>query len=155
MPPPINDLKDVGIQEHYYSFYEDWTPEKHYQVAKKHFGFNPNPMGRSEGTYTDFASLDDKTDGFHYYLMFIKFGIGRATSDAAHQIRQNIITRDEGVDLVLKFDGEYPKLYEKEFLDYMEMDSITLNQIIDKFRRPIIWKKDGKDWHLRQQVSKT
>ncbi len=155
MPPPINDLKDVGIQEHYYSFYEDWTPEKHYQIAKKHFGFNPNPMGRSEGTYTDFASLDDKTDGFHYYLMFIKFGIGRATSDAAHQIRQNIITRDEGVDLVLKFDGEYPKLYEKEFLDYMEMDSITLNQIIDKFRRPIIWKKDGKDWHLRQQVSKT
>ena len=86
--------------------------------------------------------------------MFIKFGIGRATSDAAHQIRQNMITRDEGVDLVLKYDGEYPSFYENEFLDYMKMDKTILNQIIDKFRRPLIWKKDGKNWHLRQQVSK-
>lgn len=153
MPPPKEELKDVGIQEHYFSYYEDWKPENHYDIAKKYLGFQPSPT-RSEGTYTNFASLDDKTDGFHYYLMFIKFGIGRATSDAAHQIRQNVITRDEGVDLVLKHDGEYPKLYEKDFLEYMEMDSITLNQIIDKFRRSIIWKKNDEKWNLRQQVSK-
>jgi len=154
MPPSKNDLKEVGIQEHYYSYYEDWTPEKHYEIAKKYFNFKPNPRGRSEGTYTDFASLDDKTDGFHYYLMFIKFGIGRTTSDAAHQIRQGVISRDEGVELVLKYDGEYPSLYEQSFLDYMELDKITLNQIIDKFRRPIIWKKDNDIWCLQKQVTK-
>ena len=86
--------------------------------------------------------------------MFIKFGIGRATSDAAHQVRDGIITRDEAVDLVLQYDGEYPKLYEKEFLDYMEMDKNMLNQVFDKFRRPIIWKKDSDEWKLRQQVTK-
>ena len=37
MPPSQNDLKDVGIQEHYYSYYEDWTPEKHFEIAKKYF----------------------------------------------------------------------------------------------------------------------
>ena len=153
LPPPIEELKNVGVGEHYFSYYEDWKPEKHYEVAKEHLGYQPNSI-RSEGTYTDFASLDDKTDGFHYYLMFIKFGIGRATSDAAHQIRDGLITRDEGVDLVLKYDGEYPKLYEKEFLDYMDIDKTALNQIIDKFRRPVIWMKDGENWILRQQVTK-
>lgn len=154
MPPSVQDLKNVGIEEHYYSYYEDWMPEKHYEVAKKHFNFLTNPAGRSEGTYTDFASLDDKTDGFHYYLMFIKFGIGRATSDAAHQIRHKIITRDEGVELVLKYDGEYPKMFENEFLDYMNMNKNELENIIDKFRREIIWKKENNEWLLKQQVTK-
>jgi N-acetyl sugar amidotransferase len=153
LPPPLEDLKNVGVEEHYFSYYENWKPELHYEVAKKYLGYKPNPT-RSEGTYTDFASLDDKTDGFHYYMMFIKFGIGRATSDAAHQIRDGIITRDQGVDLVRQYDGEYPKLYEKDFLDYMSMDKDFLNTIFDKFRRPIIWKKDGGKWKLRHQVAK-
>ena len=152
-PPPLSDLEKIGIQMHYFSYYDPWKPEEHYEIAKQHFGFQPNST-RSEGTYTDFASLDDKTDGFHYYLMFIKFGIGRATSDAAHQIRDEIITRDEGVDLVLQYDGEYPKLYEKEFLDYMKMTPEELRDTIDKFRRSIVWKKENDDWKLRQQVSK-
>jgi len=151
--PPLSELQKLGIQEHYFSYYDPWKPEKHYEIAKNHLGFKPNST-RSEGTYTDFASLDDKTDGFHYYLMFAKFGIGRATSDAAHQIRDDIITRDEGVDLVLQYDGEYPKLHEKEFLDYMEMDQEELQKTIDKFRRPIIWKKENENWILKQQVSK-
>lgn len=151
--PPLSDLQRVGVKMHYFSYYESWIPENHLEIAEKHCGFKPNSI-RTEGTYTNFASLDDKTDGFHYYLMFIKFGIGRATSDAAHQIRDEIITRDEGVDLVLQYDGEYPKLYEKEFLDYMEMDNEELETIINKFRRPIVWKKQNENWVLKQQVTK-
>ena len=41
--------------------------------------------------------------------MFIKFGIGRATSDAAHEVRDGKITREEAVYLVNKYDGEFPK----------------------------------------------
>ena len=39
-------------------------------------------------------------------MSYIKFGIGRATSDAAHEIRDGHITREEGVQLVEKFDHE-------------------------------------------------
>ena len=48
-------------------------------------------------------------DGLHYYTWFIKTGRGRATEDAALEIRNKIITRDEGKRLVKKFDGEFPK----------------------------------------------
>jgi len=153
MPPSQAELKKIGVEEHYYSYYDIWLPEKHYDIAKKHLGFKPSPT-RSEGTYTNFASLDDKTDGIHYYMAFIKFGIGRATSDAAHQIRDGLITRDGGVDLVHKYDGEFPATYLKEFLEYVDMNMDALFRTIDKFRRPIIWKKVNGQWKLRQQVQK-
>jgi len=152
--PSLKDLKSIGVEAHYFSYYDNWNPEQHYEVAKEHTGFRPNPEGRTEGTYTDFASLDDKTDGFHYYMAFIKFGIGRTTADTSHQIRDGLITRDEGVDLVHQYDGEFPSRYLKEFLEYMEMDIDTLNKTIDKFRRPLIWRKSNGQWKLRQQVAK-
>lgn len=154
MSPTKKEIESIRLEAHYFSYYDYWSPENHYKVAKKYLGFRSNPDGRSEGTYTDYASLDDKTDGFHYYLAFIKFGIARATSDASHQIRDSIITRDEGVDKVLKYDNEFPKKYLHEFLDYMNMDLKELHRIINKFRRSIIWKKENGKWKLRHHVSK-
>ena len=152
--PSLKEIKANKIEAHYFSYYNFWDPQEHYDVSKQKTGFKENPEGRSEGTYTDYASLDDKTDGFHYYMAFIKFGIGRATADAANQIRNGTITRDEGVDLVHQYDDEFPTRYLKEFLEYMEMDMNSLNKTIDKFRRAIIWKKTSGQWKLRQQVTK-
>jgi len=153
LPPLKKELDKIRVEEYFFSYFEYWKPEQHYEIAKQHCGFKPNST-RSEGTYTNFASLDDKTDGFHYYLMFIKQGIGRATSDSAHQVRQEIITRDEGVELVRKYDGEFPSQHLDLFLDYIEMNIDELNQVFDKFRREIIWKKENNDWKLKQQITK-
>lgn len=153
LPPTKSQLDKLKVEEYYFSYFEYWKPEEHYEVAKQHCGYKPNSK-RTEGTYTDFASLDDKLDGFHYYLMFIKQGIGRATSDSAHQVRQEIITRDEGVELVQKYDGEFPSEYLDLFLDYMQMDMDELNKVFDNYRRDIIWKKENNDWKLKQQITK-
>jgi N-acetyl sugar amidotransferase len=153
MPPKNDRIQETKMEAHYMSYYEEWKPEQHYEIAKKHTGFE-HLENRTEGTFTNYASLDDKTDGFHYYMAFIKYGIGRTTSDASHQIRDNIITRDEAVELVLQYDGEYPKLYEKEFLEYLEIDDQKLKQIIDKFRRSLIWGKDDDEWVLNHIVKK-
>ena len=86
--------------------------------------------------------------------MFIKQGIGRATSDTAHQVRQEVITRDEGVELVRNYDGEFPSQHLDLFLDYMDMSMDELNQVFDKYRRSIIWKKENEEWKLKQQITK-
>ena len=39
--------------------------------SKQKTGFEVNPDGRTEGTYTKYSSLDDKLDGLHYYTWFI------------------------------------------------------------------------------------
>ena len=116
IPPSIDEILSKKINRKFWSYYNFWDPQEHYYYSSKNTAFMANPDGRSEGTYSKYASLDDAIDGFHYYFMFLKFGIGRATSDAAHEIRDKHITRNEGVKLVRKYDGEFPKKYFKEFL---------------------------------------
>lgn len=152
MPPSRQEMENQKIQMHFFSYYRKWVPQEHYYYAVEHTGFKPNSE-RNEGTYSKYASLDDKLDGFHYYLMFIKFGIGRATSDTAHEIRDGHLTREEGVNLVRKYDGEFPRKYFKVFLDYCGMTEEHFWEVIDSWRSPHLWEKDGKGWALKHQVS--
>ena len=85
--------------------------------------------------------------------MFLKFGIGRATSDAAHEIRDNHLTRDEAVRLVKKYDGEFPKKHYKKFLDYCNLTEIEFQQICDSWRAKHLWTNKNKKWQLVKQVS--
>ena len=153
LPPNLEKIKSHKVEEHYFSYYENWKPEINYDIAKKFLNFKPNNV-RSEGTYTSHASLDDKTDGFHYYMRYIKFGLGRCVEDAAHEIRDGHITREEGVRLVEKYDGEFPEKSFKIFLEYMDITEKEFWLIVDRFRQKHIWKKSGSKWILRNKVYK-
>jgi N-acetyl sugar amidotransferase len=153
MPPSIAEMDAVGVQCHFFGYYHRWTPQENYYCATEHTGFQANPDGRSEGTYSKYASLDDRIDGFHYYLGFIKFGIGRATSDAAHEIRDSHLTREEGVALVRQFDSEFPKKNFREFLNYTGLTEQEFWKIVDSYRSPHLWEKVNGEWELKYQVS--
>ena len=152
--PPLEELDKVGVQMHWFSYYKKWVPQENYYYAVEHTGFQANPDGRSEGTYSKYASLDDRTDGFHYYLGFIKFGIGRATSDAAHEIRDGHLTREEGVALVHRYDGEFPKKYFQEFLQYLNITEEALWEVVNFYRSlsPHLWEHRKSEWVLKHGV---
>jgi N-acetyl sugar amidotransferase len=151
--PPLDAMKKLGLQSHWFSYYKKWDPHSNYYYAQKHCGFEPNPDGRSEGTFSKYASLDDKTDGFHFYLQFIKFGFGRCTSEASMEIRCGHITRDEAISLVKKYDGEFPSRYFKEYLEYLDLTEEEFWLIINKFRPDHLWEKVDKEWRLKFQIS--
>tara|TARA_Y100000034_G_C6900269_1_gene416124 strand:+ start:1446 stop:2729 length:1284 start_codon:yes stop_codon:yes gene_type:complete len=148
-PPSVDDFKQSGIQMHWFGFYEKWVPQENFYYSVEHTGFEANPDGRSEGTYSKYASLDDQMDGLHYYLMLLKFGICRATSDSAHEVRDGHITREEAVALVKKYDGEFPTKYYKEFKKFIGMTDEEIWTVIEKFRSPHIWKVVDGNWRLR------
>jgi N-acetyl sugar amidotransferase len=150
-PPSVDILSKRGIQMHWYSYYHKWVPQENYYYAVENTGFQANPE-RSEGTYSKYASLDDRLDGFHFYLAYIKFGISRATSDSAHEIRDGHITRDEGVALVRRYDGEFPSKYFKEFLDYLDITEEHFWEVVDSWRPEHLWVKENGHWKLRHQV---
>ena len=108
----------------------------------------PNPV-RTEGTYQKYQSIDDKLDGFFFYTRYIKFSVGRTMMDSAMEIRNGHITKKEGLDLIKKFDGEYPAKYEKEFCDYIGIKKEELSNLIDKFRPEHIWTKRSNHWILK------
>jgi N-acetyl sugar amidotransferase len=152
LPANVDELQKVGVDVQYLGYYIKWTPQECYYYSVEHAGFEANTE-RTEGTYSKYNSIDDKTDGYHYWTTFIKFGIGRATYDAAQEIRNHHITRDEGVALVRRFDGELPRKFLPEFLDYLAMDEAEFLEIADKFRSPHLWKQVGGQWQRRYIVS--
>ena len=132
-------------------FYLNYNPQSNFYFASEHSEFKVNPY-RSEGTYTKYSSLDDKLDNLHFYTWFIKTGRGRATEDAALEVRNKIITREEAIALVKKYDGEFPKRYFKEILDYLQISEDEFVKTIDSFRPDYLWKKNKDGWKLKQAV---
>lgn len=146
--------KSFGFEDFmicFFSYFKFWDPQENFYYAQKNCNFTVNDE-RNEGTFSKYASLDDKLDGFHYYLSYIKFGIGRCTSDAAHEIRDGKIERDEGIELVRKYDGEFPQKYFKEFLEYISITENEFFEIIDMWRSEHLWHKVNNNWKLKKTI---
>ena len=144
-------LREKKIEFHYLGYYLKWDPQECYYYSYENTGFSPN-VERTQGSYSKYSSIDDKIDYFHYYTTLIKFGIGRTTYDASQEIRNDKITRDEGVTLVKKFDQEFPDKYFKEFLDYIDLTETQFWKNINKFRPPHLWVKEKNRYKLKYQV---
>ena len=152
MPPTAEELSKSDILVHYLGYYLKWTPQEVYYYAVENTGFQARPF-RTQGTYSKYNSIDDKIDDLHYYTTFIKFGIGRTTYDASQEIRNNHITREEGVALAKKFDGEFPDKYFNEIMEYLDINpEVFKNELCDKFRSPHLWNKENGVWKLRHNV---
>ena len=169
LPANPEEIAESRTEVHYLGFYLKWHPQSCYYYAHEYGGFEASPE-RTPGTYSKYNSIDDRIDDFHYYTTFIKFGIGRATYDAAQEIRSGDITRDEGVALVRQFDGEFPDRFKDEIYDYLSispeqfpvasqqfeefrMHDEYFQLLTDSFRSPHIWMHTGDTWKLRERVS--
>jgi N-acetyl sugar amidotransferase len=151
LPVDAMRLKDVGTEVHYLSYYVKWDPQECYYYASEHCGFQAN-SARTEGSYSKYSSIDDRIDPLHYYTTLIKFGIGRATYDAAQEIRNGKITREEGVALVRRFDEEFPGKYFREILDYMGIDESRFWGVVEQARSPHLWRRTDEEWVLRHPI---
>ncbi|TKC05264.1 N-acetyl sugar amidotransferase [Pedobacter frigoris] len=153
LPPKAEELERANIEVHYLGYYLKWTPQEVYYYAVENTGFKARPF-RTQGTYSKYSGIDDKIDDLHFYTTFIKFGIGRTTYDASQEIRNRHLTREEGIALVNRFDGEFPDRYFDEVMQYIGMKPEDFHALCDKFRSPHLWGKDedGK-WKLRHNVA--
>lgn len=168
MPADPELIKKTGTEVHYLGYYLKWHPQSCYYFAAEKGGFEPSPE-RTPGTYSKYNSIDDRIDDFHYYATFIKFGIGRATYDAAQEIRSGDIDRNEGVALVQRYDGEFPERFADEIFRYLSIpesefpmaskmfESPTVDReyfmrLADTFRSPHLWTCVNNNWSLRKAV---
>jgi N-acetyl sugar amidotransferase len=151
-PPALTEFKKAGIKgKHYFGYYKKWTPQENFFYAAENTGFQPNPE-RTEGTYSKYASIDDKLDGMHYYMKYIKFGFARATDDASHEVRDGHISREEAISLIKIYDGEFPKKYFNDFLNYLNITSAEFWDVVDSWRPPHLWTKESNQWKLKKTI---
>jgi N-acetyl sugar amidotransferase len=144
IPPDSWNAKVV-----YYSHYEKWDIYNNAQFAREKYGFET--LERSIGSFEGFDSVDDHIDDLDYWLMMVKFGFGRATRMASRLIQNGHMTRQAGLELVRRYDGEFPELLIPKILDYLGMDRAEFDRTVDLHRNPEIWSMEEGKWSLLHQ----
>lgn len=168
LPANPNEIEEKKVEVHYLGYYLKWHPQACYYYAVEHGGFQASPE-RTPGTYSKYNSIDDRIDDFHYHTTGVKFGIGRASYDAAQEIRSRDITREEGVALVKRFDHEFPERFAEEIFKYLSIPANEFpeaskmfeqpiftreyyDRLTDNFRSPHLWKWEDNQWKQRYAV---
>ena len=116
----------------FFSHFHPWDSYKNYLVAKKYCGLEELDH-TSQGTFTNFAQNDQSLYLLHCYLMYLKFGFGRATQDAGIEIRRGAISREQAINLVNLYDGQFPEEYIKDYLKYYKISKSKFYQTLNKF----------------------
>ena len=148
--PSDEEIDKVGVIGVFLGHYFFWDARKQLEIVKEH-GFLAKEDGPVEGTYTNYENLDEKMHGLHDYLKYVKYGFGRATDHACIDIRNNRLTREEGLKLVKQFDGKYPHFGVNEFVKYSEMSKKEIDDILNSFTNSMLFQQDENGYFLRDE----
>ena len=138
--PEDEEIKKNNIKITHWSFFENWDPYRNYETAKKYCGLEEN-VSLNTGTYTNFGQTDQKLFFLHTYLMYLKFGFGRATMDAGIDVRRGAMTREQAVQLVKMYDNACPDYLFEEYCDYYKMSMEAFLDNIDKWANKKLFTK--------------
>lgn len=147
--PDLDEIQRGGVTAYYFSYFNRWSMFENYQYIKSKYHFKTCPKGRTDGTFTNFDSLDDKFDNVYYYMQFVKFGFGRCVRDACRLIQNDQMTREEGLHLAQKYDDEFPHEFFQDVLEYLNLTEQEFHELVDKHRNEEIWKKENHVWGLK------
>lgn len=139
--PSEIDLKKVGITGIFLGYFIKWDARPQVKLMQKYgFSISIKPI---EGTYTNYENLDCGLVAIHDYLKFVKYGFCRACDHACLDIRNTRLTRQEGIELIKKYDGKIPRESVKHFLKHFDMTETEFFKVCDSFTNKAIFKTDS------------
>jgi N-acetyl sugar amidotransferase len=149
--PSKEEYKKLKITITHYSFYENWDPYRNYIVAKEHCGLREKES-LNKGTYTNFAQNDSDLFPLHMYFMYLKFGFGRTTSDAAIDVRRGAMSRNQAIELIKLYDNYCPEQLFDKYCDYYEMTKKNFLKNIDKWANKELFEKSKGRWKPKFKI---
>lgn len=139
--PSDEDIERLGLRGIFISNYFGWNQLDHLRQMIDLYGFEvyDRPFDR---TYRRDSNINDIHDnGIHDWMKYVKFGYGRATDHACRDIRNGVMTRDQGIERVREYDhvvpGDIPR-----WLEYTGWTRSQLEREADRFRSVRVWAKD-------------
>jgi N-acetyl sugar amidotransferase len=148
--PPDEEIERVGVRGIYLSNYVLWNAREHAEFVIRELGFES--AQRRDRTFNIYGKTDDiHANGLHDYLKYLKFGYGRATDDAANEIRHGRMTREQGIELVMRYDPVRP--FDMDiFLRKVGITEAEFMQLVDPMRDPAIWEKANGAWRVKDHI---
>jgi N-acetyl sugar amidotransferase len=146
--PTDEEISEVGLSFTHWSYFEPWDSYRNYVTAKEHCGLIEKDEGNLD-TFTNFSQNDQALYALHAYLMYLKFGFGRATQDAGIEIRRGSMTREQGLNLVKMYDNAYPHDLIDTFLNYYKMTKEEFDAVLDTYANKDLFEKIDGIWQPR------
>jgi N-acetyl sugar amidotransferase len=144
--PSDEEIDNVGVRGLYLANFTDWDANEHVKLVQELYGWQHSRQP-FERTYRNYSNLDDMHEnGIHDYLKFIKLGYGRASDHACKDIRAGIMTRENGIGMVRKYDSVKPRKDLDRWLKYVGMTEEEFDHICDTFRDPRVWSVEDGKW---------
>lgn len=135
----------------HWSFWEGWDSYRNYVVAKDYCGLKEKDDTNS-GTFTNFAQNDQALYALHAYLMYLKFGFGRATQDAGIEIRRGAMSRNQAINLVQLYDNCYPEEFEQTYLEYYKISKEEFQNVLEKWVNKDLFELHNHRWTPKFRV---
>ena len=149
--PTENEILDSELKFTHFSYFEPWDSYRNYLVAKEHCGLQENKES-NVGTFTNFAQNDQALATLHYYLMYLKFGFGRATQDAGIEIRRGSMDRNQAINLVKVYDNQFPEQFIDLYLDYYQMTRLQFDEVLESCVNKDLFKLSDGKWMPKFEV---
>lgn len=108
--PSQEEIDAAGVFGIHLGDYIFWDDERQMEFLRDTYGWKDTQM---EGTYKRYKSVEDIMSGMHDFTCYLKRGFGRCTMQASIDVRNGLLTREEGFVLIRRYDPERP-----EALDY-------------------------------------
>lgn len=150
--PSDEEIEEVGVRGIYLGNYFRWDAKEQAEFLVKEYGFK-TMLRKRDRTPSLYHKIDDHANEVHDYLKYLKFGYGRATDIASLEIRNGRMTREEGIELVKKYDHVRPRSLDI-YLKFLDLTEEEFERAIEHLRDRRIWEKeaDGK-WYTTDHVS--
>jgi N-acetyl sugar amidotransferase len=143
--PSDDKVNKSNIKLTHWSYFENWDPYRNYLVAKEHCGLK-EAEDSNAGTFTNFSQNDQALYALHTYLMYLKFGFGRANQDACIEVRRGAMNREQALNLVRLYDGHYPEEFMQLYLDYYQMSQVEFDVVLDCYANQKLFEKINGRW---------
>lgn len=146
--PDKDEIIKNKIKFIYLGYYmEDFFASANYRFAikrgmKTRSGYSADPI--NTGCVHDFVSLDEDFNSVNQHFKYLKYGFGFTAQQLSHDIREGLISREEAVELVKKYDGKCSEYYIDTFCDLIDISRKQFEEKRDQFRNRDIWMLDNR-----------
>lgn len=148
--PSDEEIDAVGVRGIYLSNFIKWDARAQTEKMIKEYNFQT--AVKKERTFNLHDKTDDAANEVHDYLKYLKFGYGRCTDDASFEIRSGRMTREEGVDMVAKYDHVKPSSLAM-YLKFVGLSEPEFFGAIEKMRDKSIWEKSASgEWKTNDSI---
>ncbi|NDB51748.1 MAG: N-acetyl sugar amidotransferase [Nitrosopumilaceae archaeon] len=145
--PSDDEIGSLNLRGIYLSNYYPWDEFEHTKMVIEKYGFET--FQDRQTSFNLYQKVDDFFQDTHNYLKYLKFGYGRVTDQASTEIRNQRLTREQGIELIKKYEHLIRPKNLDIFLKFVEMTEKEFLDNIEHLRDKSAWqKKPNGEWEL-------